>query len=195
MVRDGTLGPARRASSPAEAERVGSAAGRGKARIAAPPSARGTGSRASAHAVSRSPSAAGRPAGNGRRNRNGLAPAGDRNRRNPRSCGSPSGHRQLASAISSSPSLSISPTSASAKIHCGFLGSRGSAWTRARREEAALGPRSQRAVARGEEGARCRSAPAAGPPLSLIPTRLALPITALRDGAPSASAIALALLP
>ncbi|HKN26746.1 MAG TPA: hypothetical protein VJY34_02220 [Roseiarcus sp.] len=33
------------------------------------------------------------------------------------------------------------------------------------------------------------------PPLSLIPTRLALPITAARDGAPSASAIARALLP
>ena len=88
--------------------------------------------------------------------------------------------------------LRISPTWASAKTLL----------TRSRGNAGAAVPRHEMGVARGNAARRGRSTPAAPGaecfqllPVSLIPIRFALPITELRDGAPIAAAIALALLP
>ena len=92
----------------------------------------------------------------------------------------------------------ISPTSASAKVQASLLaGSRGGAGERL----TAPGAGSRWGSAAGRDGCGGRAGRAGaearppGPPLSLIPMRFALPITALRDSAPSVSAMTLALHP
>ena len=100
--------------------------------------------------------------------------------------------------MSSSLTRRISPTSASAKAHAAFLSSRES-----RESARAELPSCGAGLGRGTAADGSRYAPAAAQPgaearpspLSLTPIRFALPITAFRDGAPSARAMTLALLP
>ena len=100
--------------------------------------------------------------------------------------------------MSSNLTRRISPTSASTKAHAAFLSSRESRES-ARAELPSIGA----GLGRGTVADDNRCAPAAAQPcagarpspLSLIPIRLALPITAFRDAAPSARAMTLALLP
>jgi hypothetical protein len=81
----------------------------------------------------------------------------------------------------------MSSTSASEQNRAAALSFRGQTWG-LEREAAAADGRCAPAGAELGEGARPS-------PLSLIPIRFALPITAFRDGAPSARAMTLALLP
>jgi hypothetical protein len=81
----------------------------------------------------------------------------------------------------------MSSTSASEQNRAAALSFRGQTWG-LEREAAAADGRCAPAGAEPGEGARPS-------PLSLIPIRFALPITAFRDGAPSARAMTLALLP
>jgi hypothetical protein len=80
----------------------------------------------------------------------------------------------------------MSPTSASEQNRAAAPSFRGQTWD-LEQGTAADGRCAPAGVAPGE-GARPS-------PLSLIPIRFALPITAFRDGAPSARAMTLALLP
>src|SRR5262249_42645586 len=93
----------------------------------------------------------------------------------------------------SNPTFSISPTRAPAKAHAGFR-SRGAEETTARLPNdsvrAIAGRRGRSVTDRGARGAEQWMLP-----VSLTPIRFALPITALRDGAPSAKAMLLALFP
>ena len=108
-------------------------------------------------------------------------------------CRSPIGQRQALSLMSSSPTFNISPTWAWAKAHAG-LRSRGTAGTAARFPSGSIraiaGRRGRSVLGRAARGARQWTWP-----VSLIPIRFALPITALRDGAPSTAAMVLALFP
>ena len=138
-------------------------------------------------------SAACRPSGNGRRNRSGPSPSECRNRRIPRSSDRRSAiGRRFRGSPRAPPSTSRRPA-ASAKAHAGFR-SRGTAGTTARLPSdsvrAIAGRRGRTALGRAARGAKQWMLP-----VSLTPIRFALPITALRDGAPSAAAMVLALFP
>jgi hypothetical protein len=104
--------------------------------------------------------------------------------------------------MSSNRSRRISPISATPKLLPAALASLGGTW----RSRAAAAPERcasalgrvvwagahWRRAARGEPFPRTEAPP---PPLSLIPIRLALPMTAFRDPTPSAAEMWLALFP